>query len=96
MTADIGEAIEGLAPRSVDCFALSNVFEYSPRSVFERTCTGLQRAARPGARFALRNLLAPRRLADVPAFRVDAALGARLRDADRGFIYAGFEAATLA
>lgn len=96
VTADIGDAIEALAPRSVDCFALSNVFEYSARSVFERTCAGLERAARPGARFALRNLLAPRRLADVAAFRVDAAIGARLRDADRGFIYAGFEAATLA
>jgi S-adenosylmethionine-diacylglycerol 3-amino-3-carboxypropyl transferase len=95
VTADIGAAVEGLEPRSVDCFALSNVFEYSPRCVFERTCAALERAARPGARFALRNLLAPRRLADVPAFKVDASLGARLRDADRGFIYSGFEAATL-
>jgi S-adenosylmethionine-diacylglycerol 3-amino-3-carboxypropyl transferase len=96
VTADIGAAVKSLAPRSVDCFALSNVFEYSPRSVFEQTCAAMEIAARPGARFALRNLLAPRRLADFPAFRVDAVLGTRLRDADRGFIYSGFEAATLA
>ena len=96
MIADVGAAIGTLSPRSVDCFALSNVFEYSPPDLFEQTLPALIRAARPGARFALRNLLAPRRLADHAQFRVDAELGARLRDADRGFIYSRFEAATLA
>jgi S-adenosylmethionine-diacylglycerol 3-amino-3-carboxypropyl transferase len=94
--ADIGAAVSALAPQSVNCFALSNVFEYSPAALFERTLAALVRAARPGARFALRNLLAPRRLADQPEFSVDAALSAQLRDADRGFIYSRFEAATLA
>jgi S-adenosylmethionine-diacylglycerol 3-amino-3-carboxypropyl transferase len=94
--ADVGAAIEGLNPQSIDCFALSNVFEYSPQDLFEQTLPALLRAARPGARFALRNLLAPRRLADHAEFRVDARLSARLRDADRGFIYSRFEAATLA
>jgi S-adenosylmethionine-diacylglycerol 3-amino-3-carboxypropyl transferase len=94
--ADVGAAIETLNPQSVDCFALSNVFEYSPPDLFEQTLPVLIRAARPGARFALRNLLAPRRLADHPEFRVDAELSARLREADRGFIYSRFEAATLA
>jgi S-adenosylmethionine-diacylglycerol 3-amino-3-carboxypropyl transferase len=96
VTADIGAAVAAMAPQSVDCFALSNVFEYSARELFERTRAALVRAARPGARFALRNLLAPRRLADDPAFVVDTALSDRLRDADRGFIYSRFEAATLA
>jgi S-adenosylmethionine-diacylglycerol 3-amino-3-carboxypropyl transferase len=96
VTADIAVALESLAPQSVDCFALSNVFEYGPRALFERACAALLRAAKPGARLVLRNLLAPRRLADFPAFEVDAELSGRLRAADRGFIYAGFEAATLA
>lgn len=96
VTADIGATVAALPPQSVDCFALSNVFEYSARELFERTRATLARVARPGARFALRNLLAPRRLADDPAFVVDTALSARLRDADRGFIYSRFEAATLA
>jgi S-adenosylmethionine-diacylglycerol 3-amino-3-carboxypropyl transferase len=96
VTADVGAAAAALSPHSVDCFALSNVFEYSPRALFEETLGALVRAARPGARFALRNLLAPRRLADHVEFLVDAALSARLRDADRGFIYSRFEAATLA
>jgi S-adenosylmethionine-diacylglycerol 3-amino-3-carboxypropyl transferase len=96
VTADVCAAIEALAPQSVDCFALSNVFEYSPRELFNQTLSEMARAARSGARFCLRNLLAPRRLADNPWFAVDAELSARLRDADRGFIYSGFEAATLA
>ena len=96
VTADIGEALEALPPHSVDCFALSNVFEYSPPALFERSLHSLIRAARPKARFTLRNLLASRRLADHPAFVVEPELSARLRDADRGFIYSRFEAAHLA
>jgi S-adenosylmethionine-diacylglycerol 3-amino-3-carboxypropyl transferase len=96
VTADVCVAVQALGRQSVDCFALSNVFEYSPRVLFEQTLSALVRAARPGARFVLRNLLAPRRLADHAEFLVDAALSARLRDADRGFIYSSFEAATLA
>lgn len=96
ITDDIADAIDALPPGSVDCFALSNVFEYSPAALFERSCAGLLRAARPGARLCLRNLLAPRRLAEHSGFIVDAELSARLRDEDRGFIYAGFEAARLA
>jgi S-adenosylmethionine-diacylglycerol 3-amino-3-carboxypropyl transferase len=96
VAADVCAAMEALAPRSVDCFALSNVFEYSPRELFEQTLSQILRAARPGARFCLRNLLAPRRLADNSSFTVDMELSARLRDADRGFIYSKFEAATLA
>ena len=50
--ADVGAAIETLNPQSVDCFALSNVFEYSPPDLFEQTLPVPIRAARPGARFA--------------------------------------------
>jgi S-adenosylmethionine-diacylglycerol 3-amino-3-carboxypropyl transferase len=95
-TADIGEALSALPGASIDCFALSNVFEYSPRELFDRSLAALVRAARPEARLSLRNLLAPRRLAGNPAFVVDATLSMRLRDADRGFIYSRFEAARLA
>ena len=96
VTADIGEALSALPEESIDCFALSNVFEYSPRELFDRSIAALVRAARPEARLSLRNLLAPRRLAHHPAFVVDAALSVRLRDADRGFIYSSFEAARVA
>jgi len=94
--ADIGVVAQALPPQSIDCFALSNVFEYSPRVLFDQTLTALTHAARPGARFALRNLLAPRRLAERPEFVVDQDLSDECRDKDRGFIYSRFEAATLA
>jgi S-adenosylmethionine-diacylglycerol 3-amino-3-carboxypropyl transferase len=96
VTADIGQALGELPSESIDCFALSNVFEYSPRELFDRSIATLVRTARPSARLSLRNLLAPRRLASHPAFVVDATLSKRLRDADRGFIYSSFEAARLA
>jgi S-adenosylmethionine-diacylglycerol 3-amino-3-carboxypropyl transferase len=96
VTADVSHALAALPDRSVDCLALSNVFEYSPADLFERGRREVCRVARPGARIALRNLLAPRRLADDPAFAVDRGLSERLRLADRGFIYSRFEAATLA
>ena len=96
VTADIREALRALPSESIDCFALSNVFEYSPRDLFDRSLAALVLAAKPEARLSLRNLLAPRRLAGHPAFVVDATLSVRLRDADRGFIYSSFEAARLA
>jgi S-adenosylmethionine-diacylglycerol 3-amino-3-carboxypropyl transferase len=95
VTADVADALEVLPAGSVDAFALSNVFEYSPPEIFNRAKRAVLRSARPGARVALRNLLAPRRLADDPAFTVDPGLSERLRHADRGFIYSRFEAATV-
>lgn len=95
LTADVGDALAGLPDASVDCFALSNVFEYSPPELFQRSLGELRRAARPGARVALRNLLAPRRLEGHAGFAVDVRLGEHLRLADRGFIYSWFEAATV-
>lgn len=92
-TADIVAGLQSLPDRSIDAFALSNVFEYSPAALFERGKDEIFRVARPGARLAHRNLLAPRKLADDPRFALDAALSERLRAADRGFIYARFEAA---
>ena len=94
VTADVSEALAQLGDRSVDGFALSNVFEYSPPAVFDQTKREILRVAKPGARLSLRNLLAPRRLADDPAFLVNAALSTELQQADRGFIYSRFEAAT--
>jgi S-adenosylmethionine-diacylglycerol 3-amino-3-carboxypropyl transferase len=95
VTADIADALAALPDASVDAYALSNAFEYSPAAIFDSARRELVRTARPGARIALRNLLAPRRLADDPAFLVDAASSDRLRQADRGFIYSRFEAARV-
>lgn len=96
VTSDIAAALEAEPAGSIDCLALSNVFEYSPMAIFDRGRAALRRVARPGARCSLRNLLAPRRLADDPAFVVAQPSSRELQQADRGFIYSRFEAATLA
>lgn len=96
VTADVYEALTRLPDDSVDAFALSNVFEYSPPDLFEAAKEELTRVARPGAPITLRNLLAPRRLGEDPRFVDDVETGDRLRRADRGFIYAHFEATRYA
>lgn len=96
VTADIVEGLRRQPERSIDAFALSNVFEYSPAVLFEEGKDAVVRCARPGARIAHRNLLAPRRFADDARFAVDSELSETLRAADRGFIYSRFEAARLA
>lgn len=93
--ADIGAGMKTLLGRSIDAFAMSNVFEYSPAEIFEDGKNELIRTAKPGARIAHRNLLAPRRLGDDSRFIVDLELSEKLRAADRGFIYSRFEAARL-
>jgi S-adenosylmethionine-diacylglycerol 3-amino-3-carboxypropyl transferase len=95
-TADVGSALAALPDASIDAFALSNVFEYSPLPLFEHSRREIARVGKPGARLALRNLLARRTLVDDPAFLVDRTLSESLRLADRGFIYSRFEAARLA
>ena len=94
-TQDVGDALADLADQSVDTFALSNVFEYSPPHLFEQSKRSIARVAKPGARLSLRNLLAPRVLSDDPTFVVDRELSEHLQKADRGFIYSRFQAATI-
>lgn len=96
VVAGIEDGLRSLSDRSIDAFALSNVFEYSPSIVFAQSKDEVVRVAKQGARVAHRNLLAPRRFAEDERFIVDAELSERLRAADRGFIYSRFEAAHLA
>lgn len=91
--ADIADGLRAQPGGSIDAFALSNVFEYSPAELFESGKDEVVRVARPGARIAHRNLLAPRRFAQDERFTFDAELSERLQQADRGFIYSRFEAA---
>ena len=95
VTADVADALAALPVASIDTFALSNVFEYSPPGLFDRGRREVARAARPGARVVLRNLLASRSMDGDPAFVLDHALGRRLQSADRAFIYSRIEAARV-
>jgi S-adenosylmethionine-diacylglycerol 3-amino-3-carboxypropyl transferase len=94
-TGDVVNVLAGASARSVDLFALSNVFEYAGSELFERGKDQIARVARPSARLALRNLLARRSFAGDARFQVDVNLGRQLQAEDRGFIYSAFETATV-
>ena len=96
VVSGIEDGLRHLPTDAVDAFSLSNVFEYSPRRVFEESKTEIVRVGRSGARIAHRNLLNPLRLSEDMRFKVDLALSEKLQNADRGFIYSRFEAARLA
>jgi S-adenosylmethionine-diacylglycerol 3-amino-3-carboxypropyl transferase len=80
------------APGSVDRFNLSDVFEYVAPAAYEATLERLLRVARPGARLAYWNMLAPRSRPEALAGRLRplAELAARLHQADKAFFYSAF------
>jgi len=96
ITAGIEDGLRALADNSIDAFALSNVFEYSPVEIFAQAKDEIVRVGKPGASIAHRNLLAPRRFGQDHRFNVDPELSDQLRASDRGFIYSHFEAGNLA
>lgn len=75
-----------------DAFNLSDIFEYLAPELGRTIYGGLLAAARPGARFAYWNMLAPRRLAQDFPGRVKECreLGDALLLQDRAFFYSAF------
>lgn len=75
-----------------DGFNLSDVFEYLDPVMCRDLFGSLLAAARPGARFAYWNMLAPRRCPDAFAGRVEPLtdLSRRLFERDRAFFYSAF------
>ena len=76
----------------IDRYNLSDIFEYVSLDNYHRLLDALATAARPGARLAYWNMLAPRRRPDTMAARLTPldALATRLHDADRAFFYSAF------
>jgi S-adenosylmethionine-diacylglycerol 3-amino-3-carboxypropyl transferase len=90
--AAVEEAVQGLAPASIDAFNLSDVAEYMDVARYHRLLLGLRRVAAPGARLAYWNLLVERRrpefLRDLLEAQVD--LGQALHDRAQAFFYRAF------
>lgn len=84
--------VDELGEAAVDGFNLSDIFEYMSEENTAALLARLARAARPGARLAYWNMLAPRRrpesLAGVLASRRD--LSEPLFRADKAFFYSDF------
>lgn len=95
VTGELGEILSRQQDESVDCFNLSNVFEWVSPEVFHSMLREIYRISRPRARLCYWNLLVRR---SHPAcldhlFRTENELAARLLYEDRSFVYSNFEVA---
>lgn len=84
--------VDDLGAQSVDGFNLSDIFEYMSEANAEKLLARLARAARPGARLAYWNMLAPRARPESLAGMLEPKpdLAARLFHADKAFFYSRF------
>lgn len=85
----VEEAGRAHAGGGFDAFNLSDIFEYMGPGESEESFRRLVAVARPGARLAYWNMLAPRRC-DGPGVEPLEALSARLFRRDRAFFYSAF------
>jgi S-adenosylmethionine-diacylglycerol 3-amino-3-carboxypropyl transferase len=88
----VEEFLETAAAHSLDRFNLSDLFEYVSVPGYHRVLDAVVRAARPGARLAYWNMLAPRRRPESMAGRLRPLddLAGRLHAQDRAFFYSAF------
>ncbi len=75
---------------SLSKFNLSDIFEYLSEENTQTLLGRIANAARPGARLAYWNMLAPRRATDASRFRSLDQLAARLFLQDKAFFYSAF------
>ncbi|MCP5469726.1 MAG: DUF3419 family protein [Chlamydiales bacterium] len=88
-TADLITYLENAPENSFDCFSLSDVASYIPREDFERMIRAVQRCARPGARFCIRQFMTKYELPEKLAhhFERNRKLEEELTREDRCFVY---------
>lgn len=89
ITQDIISYLEEIPEHSFDRFSMSDISSYLDRASFERLLRAIYRAARPGARFCLRQLMTrytiPGDLS--PHFMRERDLEQKLESEDRAFLY---------
>lgn len=89
ITQDVIHYLETVPPNSFDRFSLSDVASYLPYDQYIRLLKAIVRAARPDARFCMRQFLSRY---SIPAnlsshFSQDIALAKKLEQEDRAFVY---------
>ena len=86
--------VETLAEEGVkaDAFNLSDIFEYMSPEAHEKAYGSILAAAKPGARLAYWNMMAPRRAPGAHSTKVkaNAELEAKLKPLDKAFFYSDF------
>lgn len=88
----IGNAInylEAAPPNSFDAFSLSDIASYMDQASFLRILKAMYLAAKPGARFCLRQFMSRYKIPEglSPYFKRDQKLESELSRRDKGFIY---------
>ena len=90
--SSLEEYLAKVDPVAVNCFNLSDVFEYMSQENTTALMEKIVRAARPGARLAYWNMLVPRRRPESLAANLHplCELSARLHARDKAFFYSAF------
>ena len=87
--AAMTDHLRSLPPRSVNCFALSNICEWMSEDEIRALFQEVERTAAPGARVVVRNFVGHTALpAGLTRLRVDKALGEALTRTDRSVVQA--------
>lgn len=91
-TDNVVSYLESAQGNSFDAFSISDVASYLSKEEFLRLLKGIQRTAKPGARFSIRQVLSdhhiPESISD--SFQRDHELEKKLEDEDRCFVYRYF------
>lgn len=88
-TANIISYLEEAPENHFDAFSMSDIASYMKEQDFHRLCRAIYKAAKPGARFCIRQLMSSHTFAPeiAPCFERDEALEKRLDEQDRCFVY---------
>ena len=87
--ASLEEFLEGVEPGTIDCFNLSDVFEYVSEESYRNTLEIINDRARTGARLAYWNMLAPR-TSNSESIKRDQEASSNLYAQDKTFFYTRF------
>lgn len=88
-TTDIISYLESVPEQSFDIFSLSDVASYISEEEFNRLLLAVYKAARPGARFCMREFMSRRKIPQhlQPVFFRDTELEQQLEKQDRCYVY---------
>lgn len=88
-TGEIVQYLESLSEPTFDCFSLSDIASYMDAPHFMRLLRAVNKAAKPGARFCIRQFLSAQQMPlEMQAlFERDLPLEKRLENEDRCFLY---------
>lgn len=87
--ASLEEFLEGVEPGTIDCFNLSDVFEYVSEDSYRKTLDIINDRAGAGARLAYWNMLAPR-TSNSKSIKRDQEASSNLYAQDKTFFYTSF------